>query len=72
VVQNETVEPAQLIPQLRAVSEERKRGNIFLRADRGIHYEVEMQVMAELNASGFNEIGLVTEQGGPTFDGRDG
>jgi biopolymer transport protein TolR len=72
VVQNETVEPAQLIPLLRAVSEERKSGKIFLRADGGIPYEGVMQVMGALNASGFNEIGLVTEQGGPTFDGRDG
>lgn len=72
VVQNETVERAQLIPLLRAVSEERKSGKIFLRADGGIPYEGVMQVMGALNASGFNEIGLVTEQGGPTFDGRDG
>ncbi len=31
-----------------------------------------MQVMGALNASGFNDIGLVTEQGGPKFDGQDG
>ena len=31
-----------------------------------------MQVMGALNASGFNNIGLVTEQGGPTFDGSEG
>ena len=31
-----------------------------------------MQVMGALNSSGFNDIGLVTEQGGPKFDGRDG
>jgi biopolymer transport protein TolR len=28
-------------------------------------------VMGALNASGFRSIGLVTEQGGPRFDGRD-
>jgi biopolymer transport protein TolR len=31
-----------------------------------------MQVMGALNASGFRNIGLVTEQGGPNFDGTDG
>ena len=30
-----------------------------------------MQVMGALNASGFRNIGLVTEQGGPTFDGQE-
>ena len=72
LVQNEEVERAKLIPLLRAVSEERKSGKIFLRADGAIPYEAVMQVMGALNSGGFNEIGLVTEQGGPKFDGQDG
>jgi len=72
LVQNEEVEPARLIPLLQAVSAERKSGKIFLRADGEMSYEGVMQVMGALNASGFHEIGLVTEQGGPKFDGRDG
>ena len=72
LVQNSAVEPSGLIPLLRAVAEERKSGKIFLRADGTIPYEGVMQVMGALNASGFNDIGLVTEQGGPRFDGRDG
>ncbi len=72
LVQNAAVEPGDLIPLLRAVSAERKSGKIFLRADGAIPYEGVMQVMGALNASGFNDIGLVTEQGGPRFDGRDG
>jgi biopolymer transport protein TolR len=31
-----------------------------------------VQVMGALNAGGFRDIGLVTETGGPTFDGRGG
>ncbi|MBB5220730.1 biopolymer transport protein TolR [Amaricoccus macauensis] len=69
LVQNSPVEPAQLIPLLRSVAAERKSGKVFLRADGGIPYEGVMQVMGALNASGFNDIGLVTEQGGPKFDG---
>ena len=72
LVQNQGVERAELIPLLRAVSEERKSGKIFLRADGAIPYEGVMQVMGALNASGFHDIGLVTEQGGPRFDGQDG
>ena len=30
------------------------------------------QVMGALNAAGFNNIGLVTDIGGPTLDGQDG
>jgi biopolymer transport protein TolR len=72
IVQNETIERQQLIPLLRAVAEERKSGKIFLRADGALPYEGVMQVMGALNASGFHDIGLVTEQGGPKFDGEDG
>jgi biopolymer transport protein TolR len=72
LVQNQGVARAELIPLLRAVAEERKSGKIFLRADGAIPYEGVMQVMGALNASGFHDIGLVTEQGGPSFDGQDG
>ena len=72
LVQNNEVERDQLIPLLRAVSEQRKSSKIFLRADGSIPYEGVMQVMGALNASGFRNIGLVTEQGGPKFDGSDG
>jgi biopolymer transport protein TolR len=72
IVQNETIERGELIPLLRAVAEERKSDKIFLRADGGLPYEGVMQVLGALNASGFHNIGLVTEQGGPSFDGEDG
>jgi biopolymer transport protein TolR len=72
LVQNEPTERGELIPLLRAVSEERKSDKVFLRADGAIPYEGVMQVMGALNASGFRNIGLVTEQGGPRFDGQDG
>ena len=71
-MQNEVIERAALVPLLRAVSEERKSDKIFLRADGAIPNEGVMQVMGALNASGFRDIGLVTEQGGPKFDGQDG
>ncbi len=72
LVQNSAVDRAELIPLLRAVSAERSTDRIFLRADGAIPYEGVMQVMGALNASGFHNIGLVTEQGGPRFDGADG
>jgi biopolymer transport protein TolR len=72
LVQNAVIDPAELIPLLRAVAAERASDQVFLRADGAIPYEGVMQVMGALNASGFHNIGLVTEQGGPRFDGADG
>lgn len=71
IVQNSEVERDRLVPLLRAVAAERATDRVYLRADGAISYEGVMQVMGALNASGFRSIGLVTEQGGPRFDGRD-
>ena len=60
----------ELIARLRAVAAERSGDKVYLRADGQIAYERVVQVMGALNAAGFNDIGLVTETGGPTFDGR--
>jgi biopolymer transport protein TolR len=66
----ETETPAEeLIPKLRAVAAERSDDKVFLRADGSIPYERVVQVMGALNAAGFADIGLVTDSGGPRFDG---
>ncbi len=62
----------ELITRLRGIATERADDKVFLRADGAISYERVMQVMGALNAGGFSNIGLVTDTGGPTFDGRDG
>jgi len=72
LLQNTEIAPEEFIARLRAVATERASEKVFLRADGAIPYEAVMQVMGALNASGFTEIGLVTEQGGPRFDGTDG
>ncbi|MCA2013093.1 ExbD/TolR family protein [Pararhodobacter sp. CCB-MM2] len=61
------VAEADLIPQLQAIAAERSGDRVFLRADGAIPYARVVQVMGALNAGGFNNIGLVTETGGPTF-----
>ncbi|MEX0969027.1 MAG: protein TolR [Paracoccaceae bacterium] len=68
-LQSEPVEMERLIVTLRAVAAERQDDKIFLRADGSNSYNTVMQVMGALNAAGFNNIGLVTESGGPTLDG---
>ncbi len=72
LIQTTETDGADLIPQLRAIAAERRDNRVFLRADGAIPYERVVQVMGALNAGGFSDIGLVTETGGPSFDGRDG
>jgi biopolymer transport protein TolR len=70
MIQTTEVSPDSLIPQLRAIAAERADDKVFLRADGAIAYEAVVQVMGALNAGGFRNIGLVTDTGGPAFDGR--
>lgn len=67
---NET-ESDDLIAQLRAIAAERESNRVYLRADGAIAYSDVVQVMGALNAAGFNDIGLVTDTGGPRLDGSD-
>ncbi len=69
MIQTTETAPEDLIGKLRAISVERADDKIFLRADGAIPYERVMQVMGALNAGGFRNIGLVTDAGGPSFDG---
>ena len=69
LIMSSEIDPNDLIPRLRAVAAERRDNKVFLRADGTIPYERVVQVMGALNSGGFNNIGLVTEQGGPRFDG---
>ena len=69
LIQSAEIEESTLIAKLRAVAAERQNDKIFLRADGAIPYERVVQVMGALNAGGFSNIGLVTDVGGPAFDG---
>ncbi len=72
-VQIQTTETArdELVVRLRGIAAERNSDQIFLRADGAVPYATVMEVMGALNAGGFSNIGLVTDIGGPTLDGRD-
>ncbi|WP_296479397.1 protein TolR [Roseinatronobacter sp.] len=69
LIMSSEIDPNELIPRLRAIAAERRDNKVFLRADGTIPYERVVQIMGALNSGGFNNIGLVTEQGGPRFDG---
>jgi biopolymer transport protein TolR len=69
LIQTTETAEAELIGKLRAIAAERDDDKVFLRADGTIPYERVVQVMGALNAGGFSDIGLVTDTGGPRFDG---
>ena len=70
LLQTTEVADSDLIPKLKAIAAERKSDKVFLRADGALAYERVAQVMGALNAGGFNNIGLVTDAGGPSMDGN--
>ncbi|AMY70782.1 protein TolR [Frigidibacter mobilis] len=69
MIMNTETPENELIEKLRAIAAERADDKLFLRADGSIPYERVVQVMGALNAGGFTSIILVTEAGGPRFDG---
>jgi len=72
LIQNTETPENELITRLAAIAAERTSDKIFLRADGAIPYARVAEVMGALNAGGFNNIGLVTDAGGPRLDGNGG
>lgn len=70
LIQDTEISDEQLIPKLKAIAANRKSDKVFLRADGALAYERVAQVMGALNAGGFNNIGLVTDAGGPAMNGN--
>jgi biopolymer transport protein TolR len=56
----------QLGPRMRALSQSGYDKPIYVRADGRAPYEVVARVMASLSTSGFTQIGLITDTGGPS------
>ena len=69
LVQNTEIAEGELIGKLKAIAEQRTSNKVFVRADGTVSYERVAQLMGALNAAGFNDIGLVTDPGGPKFGG---
>lgn len=71
LIQTTEVARADLLGKLRAIAAERDSDRVFLRADGAVPYSDVVQVMGALNRGGFDNIGLVTDAGGPALDGAD-
>ena len=64
-IQKTEVAPEELVAKLSAIQAERESARVYLRADQSLDYGWVMQVMGALNAGGFRNIGLVTDQPEP-------
>ena len=72
VIQTTETLETEFLTRRRGIAQERADDKVFLRADGAIPYARVMQVMGAMNAAGFGNIGLVTDLGGPAFDGSGG
>ena len=72
VIQTTETPETEFLTRLRGIAQERADDKVFLRADGAIPYARVMQIMGAMNAAGFGNIGLVTDLGGPAFDGSGG
>ncbi len=68
-IQETETERAELIAKLQAIAAERTSDRIFLRADGANSWNVVAEIMGDLNAAGFTNIGLVTDIANPETDG---
>jgi biopolymer transport protein TolR len=50
-----------LVPRLRAITENKVDTRIYLRGDRSIDYGRVMEVMGTVNVAGFSRVALVAE-----------
>ena len=61
MIQTTEVPRAELVTRLSAIAAERESDRIFLRADGANAWNIVAEIMGDLNAGGFSNIGLVTD-----------
>jgi biopolymer transport protein TolR len=64
-LQETKIELDQVGPRLAAITENKPDTTIYVRADQATNYGMFAQVLAELQAAGFNKVGLVTDSKAP-------
>jgi len=60
-IQETPVELENLVPRLRAITENKDDTRIYVRGDKGVNYGRVMEVMGNINVAGFRRVALITE-----------
>ncbi|MHA1154276.1 MAG: ExbD/TolR family protein, partial [Alphaproteobacteria bacterium] len=60
-IQETEVEIENLVPRLKAITENKANTRIYLRGDKAINYGRVMEVMSTVNVAGFTRVALITE-----------
>jgi biopolymer transport protein TolR len=60
-IQNAEIKINELAPKLKAVTKQNSEISIYVRGDKHVNYGKVMEVVAEINKSGFSKIALLTE-----------
>ncbi len=60
-IQDTEVEIENLVPRLKAITENKADTRIYLRGDRNVEYGRVMEVMGTVNIAGFTRVAMITE-----------
>ena len=60
-IQDTAVEIENLVPRLRAITENKSDTRIFVRGDQSVTYGRVMEVMGTVNVAGFTRVAMITE-----------
>ncbi len=60
-IQDTEVEIENLVPRLKAITENKADTRIYLRGDRNVDYGRVMEVMGTVNMAGFTRVAMITE-----------
>lgn len=61
-LQNTELQDDELVPRLKAITQNNAEADIYVRGDRTINYGRVMEVMGMVGAAGFTKVSLITEQ----------
>jgi biopolymer transport protein TolR len=60
-IQDNKVKRGNLLSKLQVITEGKKDTRIFVRGDKTVNYGKIMEVVADINAAGFNKVALLTD-----------
>ena len=60
-IQETIIKVGELVPKLKAITDNKMDTKIYVRGDEGINYGEVMEILGELSGSGFSKVALITK-----------